>query len=192
MSEYIKIILKITWAVVILYWLISALNNKQVTQKESVVKSFLSYWAPIMISILLLGPGDWFGRTWLREKFLSHTDTVGLIGLFFCISGAIVACWSRYVLGKNWSLSVQQKKDHELIEAGPYKLIRHPIYTGLILLFFGHAIIVGDYRAIIAVVIVFISLWLKSKKEEVWLSNLFGEKYSAYRKRTYALIPKVL
>lgn len=73
-----------------------------------------------------------------------------------------------------------------------YKFVRHPIYTGLLLLFTGNAIIVGDYRAIIAVVIVFVSLWLKLKKEEKLLTETFGAAYEEYKKQTKVLIPYVL
>lgn len=113
---------------------------------------------------MLLGPGEWFGHSWLRENFVEHTNFVGIIGLVISVIGAIIACSSRYLLVKNWSLSVQKKENHQLIQDGIYKIVRHPIYTGLLLLFIGNAIIVGDYRAIIAVLIVFVSLWLKLKK----------------------------
>ena len=79
-----------------------------------------------------------------------------------------------------------------MIENGLYKIVRHPIYSGLLLLFIGNAIIVGDYRGIIAVVIVFVSFWFKLKKEEKLLVDHFGSKYIAYRKRTKALVPFVV
>lgn len=106
--------------------------------------------------------------------------------------GAIIACTSRYSLGKNWSLSVQRKENHQLIQTGIYKIVRHPIYTGLLLLFIGNAIIVGDYRAILAVLIVFISFWLKLKKEEKLLTETFGTEYKEYKNRTKSLIPYLL
>ena len=142
--------------------------------------------------MLLLGPGEWFGHSWLRENFIEHTDLVGTIGLSISLTGAIIACTSRYTLGKNWSLSVQEKEDHRLVQNGIYKLVRHPIYTGLLFLFLGNVIIVGDYRGIIAILIVFISFWFKLKKEEKLLSETFGLRYIEYKKRTKALIPYLL
>ncbi len=136
--------------------------------------------------------GEWFGHTLIRENFVPHTNFIGIIGLVFCILGAIIACWSRYKLGRNWSLSVQKKENHELIHSGIYKIVRHPIYTGLLLLFIGNTIIVGDYRGIIAVLIVFISFWLKLTKEEKLLTENFGSQYIEYRKKTKALIPYIL
>ena len=192
MSEYIKIGLKITWFIVLTYWFISGLGVKKVDLQETIFKRFIQYWLPLIIAILLLGPGDWFGHSWLRENFIEHTNLVGTIGLSISIIGAIIACTSRYLLGNNWSLSVQRKEQHQLIQNGIYKIVRHPIYTGLLLLFIGNAIIVGDYRAIIAVLIVFISLCLKLKKEEKLLAEVFGTEYTEYKNQTKALIPYLL
>lgn len=192
MSEYIKIRLKITWLIVLSYWFISGLRNKKAEFQESFIKQFIQYWLPLLIAILLLGLGDWFGNSWLREKILEHTNFVGIIGLSIAVLRGIIACRSRYILGKNWSLSVQKKENHELIQNEIYKIVRHPIYTGLLLLFIGNAIIVGDYRGIIAVLIVFISFWYKLLKEEKLLIENFGNQYIEYKKKTKALIPYII
>jgi protein-S-isoprenylcysteine O-methyltransferase Ste14 len=192
MSQYIKTGLTIIWIIVGLYWLISGIITKKVKAQETFPKRFIYYWLPLIVAFYLLGPGGWFGRTWLREKFVEHTDLVGNIGLLFCVAGAVIAIWSRYLIGRNWSLSVQRKFEHELIQKGMYKIIRHPIYFGLLLLITGNGIIVGDYRAIIAVIIVFISFWFKLKKEERLLSETFGDQYLNYKSKTKALIPFIL
>ncbi len=192
MSEYIRIGLRIIWIVVSIYWVISGLGTKKVKSRESLPKRFFLYWLPIIVAILLLGPGEWFGHTLIRENFVPHTNLVGFMGLSFAIVGAGIACWSRNVLGRNWSLSVQKKEGHELIQQGMYKLVRHPIYTGILLLFIGNTLIVGDYRGIIAVLIVFVSFWYKLKKEEKLLLETFGVRYTEYINSTKALIPFVL
>lgn len=87
---------------------------------------------------------------------------------------------------------VQIKQGHELIEAGPYRYIRHPIYTGILLAFIGSALKVGDVRGIFAVLIVFISFWRKLRMEERMLGETFGDTYAQYKARTKALIPGVL
>ena len=192
MSEYIKIGLHLTWLVLLSYWLISGFRAKKVKSQESFFSRFFQYWLPLIAAALLLGPGEWFGHSLIRENFVPHSNVVGIIGLSICVSGAVIACWSRYLLGANWSLSVQEKESHELIQQGMYKIVRHPIYTGLLLLFTGNAIIVGDYRGIIAVGIVFISFWWKLKKEEKVLSAIFKQQYTDYQKKTKALIPFLL
>lgn len=191
MSDYIKIGLKITWLIVLAYWFVSGFSAKKVKSQEPILKRFLFYWLPLIIAGLLLGPTEWFMHTLIRENFVPHTNFVGIIGLAFCILGAVITCWSRYKLGRNWSLSVQKKEDHELIQSGMYKIVRHPIYTGLLLLFIGNTIIVGDYRGVIAVLIVIISFWFKLTTEEKLLTENFGNQYLEYKKRTKALIPYI-
>lgn len=192
MSEIIKIGLSLIWISLLLFWILSGRNNKQSIHKESFFKRFLLYWLPLLIAMLLLGPGEWFGHSLIRENFVEHTNLVGGIGLLISFMGLLIACWSRYLLGKNWSLSVQKKENHELIKSGPYSILRHPIYTGILLIFIGNTIIVGDYRGIIAVLIVFISFWFKLKKEEKWLIEIFGEDYHNYKKTTKAILPYLL
>jgi protein-S-isoprenylcysteine O-methyltransferase Ste14 len=192
MDEKIGIGLRIIWIVLATFWLISAKNNKQALFKESFISRFLQYWLPLIIAVLLLGPGKWFGHTLIRENFVEHTNLVGSIGLLISFIGLIIACWSRYLLGKNWSLSVQKKENHELIKSGFYKIVRHPIYTGILLIFIGNTIIVGDYRGFIAVAIVFISFWFKLKKEEKFLTEIFGNEYINYKKETKAILPYIL
>jgi protein-S-isoprenylcysteine O-methyltransferase Ste14 len=114
------------------------------------------------------------------------------VALVFVVSGVMLAIWSRVLLGRNWSSVVQIKRDHELVEAGPYRYIRHPIYTGILLAFIGSAIQVGDVRGIFAVLIVLISFWRKLRMEERMLGETFGASYAAYRRRTKALVPGVL
>lgn len=123
---------------------------------------------------------------------IKSSNILGIIGLIFCFTGAFIACWARYVLGKNWSLSIQKKEDHQLIQTGLYKYIRHPIYTGLLLLFTGNAIIIAEYRIIPAILIIFFSFWFKLKKEESLMIKTFGDDYHRYMANTKALIPYIL
>ena len=184
--------LRIVWLALLGYWLWAALSAKPTQQKEPLAKRLFAYWLPLLVAALLLGPGEWFGHTLLREQFVPHTTLVYSIGLAFAILGAALAIASRWMLGRNWSATVELKKEHELITTGPYRLVRHPIYTGLLFLFFGNAIMVGDWRGLLAVAIVFVSFWRKLRLEESWLAAHFGEAYSAYRAHTKALLPAVL
>lgn len=181
--------LRACWFVVIGYWIWSARRVKAPKRTESLAKRFLAHWLPLIVAVLLLGPGEWFGHSLLREQFVPHTTLVYSIGLALCIVGAALAIWSRFILGANWSAQVQIKQGHELIQRGPYALIRHPIYTGLILLFAGNAVMVGDWRGVLAVAIVTVSFWRKYLLEEKLLAQEFGTSYAEYRKRTYPLFP---
>lgn len=184
--------LRLTWLAVVGYWLWAARSAKPGEQQEPLVKRLLAYWLPLLIAALLLGPGDWFGHSLLREQFVPHTTLVYSIGLALAILGAALAICSRAMLGRNWSATVQLKHGHELITSGPYRFVRHPIYTGLLSLFLGNAVMVGDWRGLLAVAVVFLSFWRKFRLEEVWLAEYFGEPYRLYQVRTKALIPAVL
>jgi protein-S-isoprenylcysteine O-methyltransferase Ste14 len=93
------------------------------------------------------------------------------------------------VIADNWSGDVQLKRDHELIVKGPYALVRHPIYTGLLLAFVGSALAVGEWRGGLAVAIVAVSFWRKLRREEAFMRQQFGETYARYAASVPALIP---
>lgn len=180
------------WFVVIGYWFWSARGVKSPVRTESLLRRLTLYVLPLIVAALLLGPGKWFGSSPLREQFVSHSTVVESLGLALCILGAAVTCYARHTLGRNWSGTVQLKENHELIEHGPYRIVRHPIYTGFLLLFLGNAIMVGDWRGLLAVTIVFVSFWRKLKREELWLAQHFGARYAEYSSHTKALIPGLL
>jgi protein-S-isoprenylcysteine O-methyltransferase Ste14 len=105
------------------------------------------------------------------------------------VAGLLFTVWARQRLGRNWSGTVQVKQDHQLILDGPYRLVRHPIYTGLVVAFLGSAIVIGDWFALLAVLIAFGSFWRKLTLEERFMRETFGTAYEEYRARTAALIP---
>jgi len=179
------------WIAFFAYWWLNARDVKPATRTESPWIRFGVYGLPLLIAIGLLGPERWFGG-WLGERFVTPTDLVLAVALMLAVAGIALAIWARRILGPNWSGVVQLKQDHELIEAGPYRWIRHPIYTGLLLAFLGTALRTGEWRGLLAVLIVGLSFWRKLRLEERWLIEHFGERYEAYRKRSKALIPFVL
>jgi protein-S-isoprenylcysteine O-methyltransferase Ste14 len=114
------------------------------------------------------------------------------LGLALTFAGLAFALWARLRLAGNWSSSVTLKHDHELIADGPYRWVRRPIYTGLLLAIVGTALAVGEWRGLLAIAIAGVALWRKLKLEEALLSRKFGEAYAAYCARSRALIPFVL
>ena len=75
------------------------------------------------------------------------------------------------------------------MRGGPYAYVRHPIYTGLLLALIGTAIVRGEWRGVLAVLIALAALWRKLRLEERWMIETFGDEYRRYRERTAALIP---
>lgn len=184
--------IKAMWMIFTLYWLWGWRQVKSAQRKEPLLPRLLKYWLPLAIAILLIGPTDWYRGTWLGTRMYPGSVAVAVVGALLTMLGVAFACWARHVLGRNWSSVVQVKQDHELIQSGPYRHVRHPIYTGLLLAFFGTAMAIGEWRGAICVVIVAVSFWFKLKLEERWMRENFGAAYESYMQRTKALIPGVL
>ena len=105
------------------------------------------------------------------------------------VGGLLFSIWAREHLGSNWSRSVTIKQGHELITSGPYAVVRHPIYTGILAGFLGTAITLSEVRGFIALVLILLALWLKLRMEEQWMRAQFGETYTTYTRQTAALVP---
>jgi protein-S-isoprenylcysteine O-methyltransferase Ste14 len=111
------------------------------------------------------------------------------LGLIMLAAGIAFAVWARHDLGRNWSGTVTVKQNHELIRSGPYRLVRHPIYTGLLLAILGTAIAFGEWRGLLAFGLLTGSLLLKLRIEERFMSESFPKEYARYRAEVPALIP---
>ena len=108
------------------------------------------------------------------------------------VVGLLFAVWARVYLGGNWSSEVTIKQDHELITTGPYALVRHPIYTGILGGMLGTAIALSEVRGFIAFALIFLMFWFKLRMEEQWMRSQFGETYANYARKTAALVPYLL
>ena len=177
------------WLVWAIYWGIAARGAKKVARRESVA-SRLGHVLPLAAAALLFILPSMPG--WLGEHFVGPAAAIHLGGVGLVFLGLLLCIWARVVLGGNWSGTVTLKHDHEVVRSGPYQLIRHPIYTGLLLMFLGSAIAQGEWRGLLAVAIAFVALWRKLRLEERWLEESFGTAYADYRNATWALIPYIL
>jgi protein-S-isoprenylcysteine O-methyltransferase Ste14 len=181
------------WVLWLAYWGISAIGVKPAIRVESSASRFFKYALPLMVAVvLLLDSHGWLHGRLLGGRFVPAELWVVWLGFALTVAGLAFTCWARVTLGRNWSGVVQLKQDHELIVRGPYSIVRHPIYTGLLLAFLGSAIAVGEWRALLATAIVGISFWYKLRQEERWLCELFGDQYRDFMRRVKALIPWVL
>ena len=95
-------------------------------------------------------------------------------------------------MGRNWSGTVTLKENHELIVRGPYRLVRHPIYTGLLAMVIATLIQQGHIGGVIGLILIFVSLWIKLSYEEEVMRKQFPDQYAAYRERVKRIIPFVL
>ena len=177
-------LLWLAWAV---YWFVAARNAKRDRRQESAL-SRAGHIVPLIVAGVLLWlptlPGGF-----LCGRILPATAATYFTGVAVLILGLAFAIWARRVIGRNWSGIVTVKQDHELVRTGPYRWVRHPIYTGLLLAFVGTAIARGEWRGVLAVLIVFVALWRKLRLEERWMIETFGDAYLRYRAEVRALIP---
>lgn len=177
------------WALWVGYWWIASWNVKRTLRRES-LRARALYAGPLTIAALLLTlPAIPIA---VRDgRFVPATTLWFWVGATLTASGLLFSVWARRHLGANWSGSVTIKHDHELICSGPYAFVRHPIYSGLLLAFFGCALARGEWWTLLAVLFVLWSLWWKLRIEEKWMTERFGDAYTVYRNRVAALIPFV-
>jgi protein-S-isoprenylcysteine O-methyltransferase Ste14 len=175
------------WIAFGLYWLVSALNRKVTKRRETYFQRLL-YTLPLVIAAYLLyRPVAHFG--WLETRLLRVSLASEWIAVAITAAGTALAIWARWHLGSNWSGVVTLKEGHELIRSGPYRTIRHPIYTGILLALIGTAASVGEIRGLIAVAVALFSFYLKARREESFLSQEFGPRFAEHQRRTGMFLP---
>jgi protein-S-isoprenylcysteine O-methyltransferase Ste14 len=176
------------WLVFLAYWSVSALKLKSIKRREPRGERLIQL--VFMVAAYFLMFNDQFSRGWLATRFAPASPSIGKFGVTVTVVGIAFAIWARWHLGENWSATVTLKEGHELISSGPYRYIRHPIYSGMLVAFVGTALALGEYRALISVGIVLVAFYTKAKKEERFLTQEFGEKFREHSRRTGMFLPK--
>jgi protein-S-isoprenylcysteine O-methyltransferase Ste14 len=179
--------MKLLWMLFGLYWIVSAFKRKKTKQRESWSQRF-RYSLPLLVALYLLSrPEAHYG--WLGARFVPASDAVGWLGVVLTAAGVAIAFWARWHLGANWSGVVTLKEGHELIRSGPYRTIRHPIYTGILLALLGTAVAVGEVRGLVALAIAWLSFYIKARREESFLTQEFGPGFAEHRRHTGMFLP---
>lgn len=174
------------WVSLGVYWNISARGIKSAAEEQSFAAKLARM--PVWLGFVLF-LAAWVypvGPVAIRRTVFSDST-----GVAICAVGLFVAIWSRKVLGAEWSQDVELKKGHQLVEHGPYRYMRHPIYTGHLLMGLGTAIASGLLVAFVGLVSFLVGFWIKLNQEERLLLRGFPDEYPAYKARVKALIPYV-
>jgi protein-S-isoprenylcysteine O-methyltransferase Ste14 len=177
------------WIVFCVVWLVWAIKTKPVAQRES-VSSRLSYTALVVVGYYVVFSVD-VAQPWLRLHLFPASRAAEILGVVMTAAGIGFAIWARAYLGGNWSSSVTVKVGHQLVRTGPYRWVRHPIYTGLIFALLGTAVERRQVRGLVGVVVVYAGFKIKSKIEERTMINTFGPAYDEYSRTTGAIVPKL-
>jgi len=189
MATISGLIVIVCWIIFLGYWLISAFGQKAAAEKQTLL-SALAHRVPVGLGWFLLAyprlPPP------MNLTLIPRTDFALATGAVVCVFGLFVTLWARWTLAGNWSSDVTFKRGHELVRTGPYQFVRHPIYTGLLVMCLGSAIEIGQLRCWLSIVVVGIGFWIKLKQEERLMLRHFPEEYPAYCKQVKALVPFVI
>jgi protein-S-isoprenylcysteine O-methyltransferase Ste14 len=187
-----------SWAVFLFYWLISSFSVKRNIGGGWWGAWRSGWWVRITIVVVViilvhfLSPGS-FGGYHIGPFSQDWTPTgnslLAGIGSALCVLGIALAIWARAHLGRNWSSHPTLKEDHELVTSGPYALIRHPIYTGLIFAALGTGLI--EWPWVIVLLGMSIMFIWRVGREEKLMTQQFPDQYPEYKKRTWALFPYI-
>ena len=190
MDLLVRTIINTCWGAFVVVWLLAAIFTKRTVYRESAAQR-LRYAIPIVIGWFLLFRGYRLPPPF-GIRIIPQPDSILAGAAILCMCGLVLCFWARATLGRNWSGTVTLKQDHELIVRGPYTLVRHPIYTGLLTMIFATAVYQGHLAGMIGFLIVFVSFWIKLSGEEELMLKQFPDQYAAYRERVKRIIPFIL
>jgi protein-S-isoprenylcysteine O-methyltransferase Ste14 len=175
------------WGAFAISWLVAALWSRP-TAKRLGFGPEMSYRLVTIVGGVIFfmkahgyeGPLRLWHATWLGAWIC-----VALVSLGFAF-----AWWARIYLGNLWSASITVKADHRIVDTGPYAIVRHPIYTGILLAVFATAGAKGTITGIVGALVITLGFWMKARFEERWLREELGaEGYDDYRRRVPMLLP---
>ena len=191
MKEFLWIIAGI-WAV-FLGWLFIPAFVRGMPKPEKVSGSYMRRSLVFFVVILV------FFVLWARAdpglfltRFVPDSLAAGGAGVALTLAGLAFSAYARGYLGKNWSSMVMIKEGHQLIRTGPYRYVRNPMYSGMVVAYLGLVIALGIVAILAALVIFFAALWIKITAEQELLEEKFGDEYRQYRRHVKAIIPFVL
>ncbi len=181
------LLIGLVWLVFIIYWIISSFSAKKSVRRGNWWK-----WAWIRLIIFFIAVA--VIRTVGSDTLRGHIGVLPLgtpgaaIGLLLCVAGVALAIWARAYLGSNWGMPMSLREGHELVTTGPYRYIRHPIYSGVILAMCG-SVLADNILWFIPLACVCVYFIVSAYSEERTMLGQFPDEYHAYRARSNMLIP---
>ncbi len=176
-----------SWLVFVLTWNVFDRPATTVATLPARRERLYSLVISLGLALLVLAPATLVkGRMWVNPPALDWTM------LLVMATGMAWCWWARRHLGRLWSAAVMRKEAHRVVDTGPYRFVRHPIYTGFILMYVGMAVISTSVLAFVAVPLIAFGLWLKARVEERFLIEELGPvAYDTYQARTPMLVPRI-
>jgi len=174
------------WIILLIYWLVNARSVKKTQEKVGGIGGNWHYLLAVIAFTLIQDTSYPFSI-----RLFTHSTVTDIVSMLCGIGGLYIAIIARRTLAENWSGTVTFKKNHELITKGIYHYVRHPIYTGVLVMFLGTAFLIETFAAFTGFVFLFLTFWVKLRQEEKLMTKHFPKDYPAYKKSVKALIPFV-
>jgi protein-S-isoprenylcysteine O-methyltransferase Ste14 len=177
----LRVAVGIIWVAFWIFWFASALGSKRGARNSNWVAGRFVIVIVAIVVIRVVHPRAW----------TSNDPVVGAIGAALFACGLAIAIWARINIGRNWGMPMTVKEEPELVTSGPYRFVRHPIYSGLLLAFLGTALLTNLIGLVFVAAITAV-FYYSAVVEERNLTASFPDAYPAYREHTKMLIPYVL
>jgi len=183
-SRYLIPVFWLSWLAI---WIGASFRVKQTRSREPIGGALLNR-VPVLAGAAMLAAPQWLPAA-LKLPLLTGPlpPTIGTILVF---AGLALAVWARWHLGRNWSGAVVVKQGHTLTRTGPYRRVRHPIYSGVLLALLGTALAIGEPRGFVATALILCGFLVKLSSEEARMREIFAD-YADYSRDTARLIPGV-
>jgi protein-S-isoprenylcysteine O-methyltransferase Ste14 len=179
------------WCAWLVSWIVAMLWSNR-TEKRDTIRAELLFRVLFCVSVILLFAFPPRPHYYAQMQLWHFGDAMNWILVAPTAAGLLFTWWARIHLGRLWSDWVVKKAGHHVVDTGPYRLVRHPIYSGLIFAAFATAIQKGTPFALLGVAMVTLAFWIKARREERFLRAELGENtYDAYARKTAMLVPFV-
>ncbi len=175
------------WIMWVASWLAAAFWSDRAAKRPGLGSEFVNRILTSMGAVLLFG-----SRYVDQGAILLWRDTATASWVLVAVAalGFVFCWWGRIHLGRLWSGFVTRKADHRIVDTGPYAIVRHPIYTGIILSVFATAALKGTGVGLLGAALMALGFWIKARLEERFLRQELGaEAYDSYRRRVPMLVP---
>ena len=178
----VEFVFAIGWAAFWLYWLVAAFSTK---------RGRVLWGREVRIRVIIVAVAVVAARFGAFHGHLTHAGALrSAVGLALFATGLLFAVWARVHLGRNWGTPMTQKKEPELVTTGPYRLVRHPIYSGILLAGVGTSVALG-WQILVLFGLSAIYFIYAARVEEKFLAERFPDTYPAYKRSSRMLVPYV-
>jgi protein-S-isoprenylcysteine O-methyltransferase Ste14 len=181
--------IQFAWVVTAVYFMASALLTNRIKRREPIGGRLLDLFLLFGGYFLMFSQVPLPGAP--NQHFIAPREMLQIAGVALTYLGLLLTIWSRARLGRYWSGVVALKHNHRLIQSGPYRVVRHPLYSGILLAAVGMSLCVTTWSSLLAIVFLTTCFERRAHQEDALLAAEFGLEFEAYRQRTGRLAPRL-